>query len=81
MPHNITDVLGNDTIVVEVETASPDEEIELLTTNLNYEFNHVEMNWTSAEAFCAYKGGHLASVSTPHGWLEEIAGIVWRTFA
>ena len=68
LPYNITDVLGNGTFVVEVDITSPDQEVELLTTNLNYEFNHIEMNWTGAEAFCVSKGGHLASVSTPQDW-------------
>ena len=68
LPYNITDVIGNGAFAVEVDIYFPDEEVELLTTNLNYEFNHVEMKWTDAEAFCVSKGGHLASVSTPSEW-------------
>ena len=68
LPNNITDVIGYDVFVVEIDLISPEEDVQLITTTLNYEFNHIEMNWTDAEAFCVSKGGHLASVSTPQDW-------------
>ena len=68
LPYNVSDMMGNDTFVVEVDIRMPYDEIELLTMSLHYEFNHLEMDWFDAEAFCVSKGGHLASASTPNDW-------------
>ena len=74
MPHNITDVIGDGALVVDVDVTDPDNlsesGVELLTAGPKLEFNNLNMNWTSAEAFCVDKGGHLASVSSHHIWYK-----------
>ena len=74
LPHNITDVIGDGALVVDVDVKDPDNlsesGVELLTTSPRLEINSVRMNWTSAEAFCVDKGGHLASVSSRHHWYK-----------
>ena len=68
VPYNITDVIGDDVFVVDVNVTSTGNDVELLTTNLHYELNNVEMSWKDAQRFCQKRKGHLASVSTPYDW-------------
>ena len=65
LPHNIT------AMVVDIDVTIPDNQREsgveaLMAGNPKLEYNSKSMNWTSAEAFCMSKGGHLASVTSPH---------------
>ena len=70
LPHNITDVIGDDALVVDVDVTIPDNQteggVEVLTADPKFEYNNKFMSWASAEAFCVSKGGHLASVSSPY---------------
>ena len=88
LPHNITDVIGDGALVVDVDIV-PDNQteglVELLTGEPGFEFNKKKMNWTAAEKFCVSKGGHLASVASPSHWQKlqsfmasnGISGWVW----
>ena len=65
LPYNISDVIGNSSLVVDVDVMIPDSAglrtgVELIKSNdprliRGY---YVKMNWTAAEAFCVSKGGH-----------------------
>ena len=68
---NITEVIGDDALVIDLDVTIPDNEageVQILTTEPHLELNQKSMNWTSAEAFCLSKGGHLESVSSPYDW-------------
>ena len=68
LPNNITDVIGDDVFVVDVNVTSTGNVVEILTTNLHYELNNFEMDWYSANSYCRKRGGRLASVSTSYDW-------------
>ena len=68
LPYNITDVMGNDVFVVDVNVTSTGNVVRLSTTTLQYELNYVEMSWSNAYRYCRKRGGHLASVSTAYDW-------------
>ena len=72
LPHNITDVIGDGALVVDVDVTVPDNMrrsgMELLTGEEKLEYNNMKMNWSAAEEFCVSKGGHLASVASPFHW-------------
>ena len=77
LPHNITDVIGDGALVVDVDVTIPDDldlTLDLFGTEIELEYNNTRMTWTDAEAFCVSKGGHLASVTSPDHWrkLQEL---------
>ena len=85
LPHDITDIILEDgALVVNVDVTNPDilseSEVELFTTEPKLEVNRLKMNWTSAEAFCVDKGGHLASVSSPNHWFRIQAEVYESNF-
>ena len=59
LPYNITDVIGDDVFVVDVNVTSTGNVVKLLTTNLHYEMNNVEMSWFKAYLYCIKRGGIL----------------------
>ena len=70
LPYNITDVLGDASLVVDVTVPEVEAEVgvELLTARRKLEYYKSKLNWTSAEAHCVAKGGHLASFTSPLEW-------------
>ena len=69
LPDNITEVIGDDALVIDLDVTISDNEageVQILTSEPHLELNQKSMNWTSAEAFCLSKGGHLASVGSPY---------------
>ena len=73
LPYNITEVIGSSSLVVDVDVTNPDDQmtegVEFLTSNnpkLSKEW--AKRNWTAAEDYCVSKGGHLASLASPHHW-------------
>ena len=88
LPHNITDVIGDGALVVDVDIVPDnqrDGEVELLTGEPKLEFYKIYMTWSAAEKFCVSKGGHLASVASPFHWhrlqsfmaLNDIKDPIW----
>ena len=57
LPYNITDIIRDGGLLVDVTVSG--NAVELLTSELAFEFNAGGMNWTDAEAYCVAKG-------TPH---------------
>ena len=72
LPYNITEVIGDGALVVDINVTIPDNQqegsVELQTTELTLEYNKNTLTGEKAEAFCISKGGHLASASTPEHW-------------
>ena len=72
LPHNITDIIGDSALVVDVDIVPDDQRqsgVELLLDGeTKLEFNEMGMNWSDAEEFCISKGGHLASVASHFHW-------------
>ena len=72
LPYNITQIIGNGALVVDLDVTIPDGQlgngVEVLTDEPKLEFNAMKRNWSSSEAFCVSKGGHLASVPSPYHW-------------
>ena len=71
LPHNITDVIGDGALVVDIDIVSIGQSkgnVELLTEAPTFEHNNVSMKWREAEEFCVSKGGHLASVASNSHW-------------
>ena len=72
LPYNITDIIGDSALVVDVDIVPDDQRqsgVELLLDGeTKLEFNEMGMNWSDAEEFCISKGGHLASVASHFHW-------------
>ena len=69
-PDNISVVLLDGALVVDIDVTIPDNHpelgVDMWTTSLFY--NNILMSWLEAEAFCVSKRGHLASASSPNRW-------------
>ena len=67
VPHNITDIIGDSVLEVNVSIV-PDIEkfsiVKLLLTESAYDVYYGQYNWTIAEAVCSLRGGHIASVAS-----------------
>merc|ERR1712012_22039 len=73
LPHNITDVIGDGALVIDVEIFADnqcDNRVELLTEETKLQYNNVKMSWSTAEEFCVSKRGHLASVASRLHWYK-----------
>ena len=72
LPNNIVDVLGNDSLMVDVSVTIPKNQPESgvdFWKGAELEYNHRGMTWIQAEASCVSKGGHLAAApSISHLW-------------
>ena len=73
MPFDIKDKIADKVLVVDLDITFPDNQqsengVEYSTLELNLELNKLRLNWTSAEASCVEKGGHLASAPQADHW-------------
>ena len=74
LQHNITDVISDGALVVDVDVVLPHNQphsgVELLTKENRLELVMINMTWLEAEQFCFSKGGHLASVISNEQWYK-----------
>ena len=67
-PDNLGELLGSESLVIEVETDTREEEdwMEEVTymEGTKYKMHDYQLSWTDAEFQCAIEGGHLASVQS-----------------
>ena len=72
LPNNITDVIGNSSLKINVDVTFPDNmpdgDTEKFASQFELSLNYVTLTWYNAEAFCVSKGGDLASASSPDHW-------------
>ena len=68
LPYNVTDVIGGNALVVDVDVTIPEDqpeaEVELLTAHRQLVYYETSLSWSDAEAHCVSKGGHLASFTS-----------------
>ena len=69
LPHNITDVVGDGALVIDVDIVADNRgksELQLSYGKRKLELNKTKMNWRASEKHCVSRGGHLASMASPH---------------
>ena len=68
LPHNIEDLLADAALIVDIDVTIPKGQrnvgVELLTMQRKLKYYDISLNWTSAEAHCVSKGGHLVSFTS-----------------
>ena len=78
LPYNITDVIGDAALVVDIDVTAPKVEVELLRAQRKLEYYKKKLTWPAAEAHCVAKGGHLASFTSPPEWNTLLSFILGK---